>query len=157
MKKLRKQISSLQKQINIQIDCVNQGGCIHFAYYLSKRLNALGVRHKIVFGNHVPIDISYEHFQPVAHVMVYITGIGYVDGLNIVTDARKHYNYLRHYQISEKKLDTFRNGYQWNESYNIRQNSRIENLINRYIEDDKKDAGSRIHYIHETWRDRVGR
>lgn len=133
MKLLVDKISTLQSKISKSIYGINFGGCIHFAYYFSKRLKELNIDHKIVFTDYVPINLSYDQFTSVSHVAVYIKNIGYIDGEDIHEDTSFKKQYIRHVKVSTKKLDAFRNGYEWNDEYDIFQNSRLEILINKYI------------------------
>lgn len=129
---LQSQIKKVQDGIYSKVYNINQGGCIHFAYYLSKRLNKLKIPHKVFFGNYSRIDLRYEYFESVSHVMIYIDGIGYIDGTDILVTSPYH-SYKRCVKVSEKKLNTMRNYYEWNNWYDLKQNSTVSKLINKYI------------------------
>jgi hypothetical protein len=152
MKELEKQIKKLQKQITKQISDINHGGCIHFAYYFSKKLRELKIDHKVVLLDYDHIDVRYDHFGPVAHLMIYIEGVGYIDGEETFVSLRRRYSYFKHTNLSIKKLDKFRNEHQWNMSYDTDQNNKVEALIQKNITYAKKADRCRIHRIHEAWR-----
>ena len=128
---LLEKIKNLQSDICNQIDSINCGGCIHFAYYLSKQLTALKVEHTILFVNYSPIYLMYSKFNPVSHVAVYVPEIGYIDGEEIFTNIRHPYKAVR--KVSLKKLDHFRNNFEWNSWYDTDQNFRLEHLIQKNL------------------------
>ena len=110
MQYLETNIESLQDKISRSIRDINEGGCIHFAYYFSKRLAELKIFHKILFVDIDPIDLTYNGFVPVNHVLVWIPEIGYVDG--VVTHSSLEsvigFNHYRHLKPGLTKLDNFR-------------------------------------------------
>ena len=73
---LEEKIHNLQDKISEEICLINCGGCIHFAYYFSRRLKELNIEHKIAFMDDYNIRLEYKNFEPVRHVMVYIPNIG---------------------------------------------------------------------------------
>jgi hypothetical protein len=76
-------IRQIQRYIDKNISNINRGGCIHFSYYLSRRLNQLNVNNFIVLCDGLYDDVrpsGYDDFKAVLHVMVYIPSIGYIDG-----------------------------------------------------------------------------
>lgn len=132
-------IFEMQAQIRRSIRCLNNGGCIHFAYYFSAALKTANVPHTIVLTNEDPIDLRYQHFQSVSHVMVHIPEIGYLDGYDYYPTERSYFGtwdierYRRHVKLSNKKLNNFRNNYTWNPSYSRAQNVQLEKIIRKYI------------------------
>lgn len=139
MTRLEQSIRELQRQVRNEIEYINSGGCIHFAYYFSKKLTKLGVDHKIYFTDYEPIYLNYDNYQASSHVMVYIPKIGYIDGYELhktrKTIGREYYSVRT--KISTKKLDNFRNCYCWNPTYDTDQNKKLESLI------EKTDYGKR--------------
>ena len=130
---MKDKIAKLQKEIRNKISRINHGGCIHFAYYFSKRLRELGIEHKVVFNNHSPIDLRYDWFDPCYHVCVYVDGIGYIDGLETGSIPWGPTDYIRRANVSLKKLDYFRKELEWNDLYDTRQNKTVEKLIKKFI------------------------
>lgn len=131
---MKDKIDKLQKKISKKISCINQGGCIHFAYYFSKRLRELGIEHSVAFRHTTQFDLTYARYYPSEHVAIYIEGIGYIDGTSTVQDFREDYYIVRvSKNISLKKLNYFRNEYEWNDWYDTEQNRTVEQLINKYI------------------------
>ena len=128
---LRERIIKMQNDIRFKIDCMNQGGCVHFAYYFSKRLRELGIDHKIAFGCYDKIDLTYNYYIPSAHLMVYIPEIGFIDGIN--TSNSINYPRRRVVSMSLTKLDYFRSELEWNSCYETKQNSKLEKIINKFI------------------------
>lgn len=131
---LQSQIVKLQERINSNISEINFGGCIHFAYYFSKKLNELNIPHKVFFGNYDSIDLRYEYLDSVNHVMIYIEGIGYIDGKKTLTSS-PNYRYKRCLKVSEKKLNTMRKTCDWNNWYETSNNTYLSKLINKFIGD----------------------
>lgn len=132
-------IYNMQAEIEKKIHCLNNGGCIHFAYYFSKALKLANVPHKIVLANQEPIDVRYEYFESVSHVMVYIPEIGYIDGYELFPTKRSYFDlwdderYKRHLHLSNKKLNNLRNNYRWNPMYSRDQNMKLEKIIQKHI------------------------
>ena len=127
-------INKLQKEISKEIKCINQGGCIHFAYYFSKRLRELGIKHSIVFQHDTYFTLTYKNYIPSRHVVVYIEGIGYIDGESTMQSFEDGMSVVRFSErISLTKLDYFRNKFEWNFMYDESQNREVEKLINKYI------------------------
>lgn len=131
---MKDKINKLQKKISEKIECINYGGCIHFAYYFSKRLRELGIEHSVAFRHTIQFDLTYARYIPSEHVAIYIEGIGYIDGESTVQDFKEdHYIVKVSKSISLKKLDYFRNEYEWNYLYDTEQNHKVGQLINKYI------------------------
>ena len=131
---MKDKINKLQKKISKEIDCINSGGCIHFAYYFSKRLRELRIEHSVAFRHPSQFDLTYAGYFPSEHVAIYIEGIGYIDGESTVQDFKEDYYIVRvSRSISLKKLNYFRNEYEWNDWYDTKQNRKVEQLINKYI------------------------
>jgi len=139
------QIQELQSTIRVKIINLNSGGCVHFAYYFSKRLKELKIDHSITLVNESyddPISITYKGFQPVMHILVHIPEIGYIDGYStynilskgsFLNGSRSRVFYKKISKISVKKLDYFRQTGAWNPIYNVNQNKSLESIINSII------------------------
>ena len=131
---MKDKINKLQKKISEEIEFINCGGCIHFAYYFSKRLRELGIEHSVAFRDITQFDLTYARYTPSQHVAIYIEGIGYIDGISTVQDFKQNYYIVKVTKsISLKKLDYFRNEYEWNYLYDTEQNHKVGQLINKYI------------------------
>lgn len=128
---LLNQIKLMQSEIIDNIDNLNSGGCIHFAYYCSKRLTQLKIKHKVLFASfNSKIKYTYDDFESVSHVMVYIPRVGYFDGYKFEKDVKSNYKYLKFLDLN---LNILRNEYPWNDFYNTKQNRKLETIINNYI------------------------
>lgn len=135
MSQLVYQIFNLQKDIEKHIDCINEGGCVHFAYYFSKKLSLLKIINHIVFldKNH-PIKISYRDFEAFNHAMVFIPDIGYIDGRKTAEDIKDLGYIYKRSKISLVKLDNFRNMRgMWSSDYDVKQNYLLQKLIDEHI------------------------
>lgn len=140
MDRFETSLLSIQSEIKNKIHCINNGGCIHFAYYLSKRLTELRIPHSTYFTDYDPIRISKSHFAPLNHVMIYIKGVGYIDGKVTIKKYRDldRSLYNRLVTLSSNKLNVFRFKNGWNTAYNVNQNSRLEKIIRKHLTDDFK-------------------
>lgn len=134
-------IESMQEEIRSEIQCLNDGGCATFAYFLSKNLKKLNIPHQITLcdDNEEYVDGGFEGFYEVLHVLVYIPGIGYIDGYK----TRSKSNLLEDYK--EIKTDFYDlwdlehyafNG-EWNYVYDTDQNDLLESIIDEYINEEK--------------------
>ena len=132
---LEEKIHNLQDKISEEICLINCGGCIHFAYYFSRRLKELNIEHKIAFMDDYNIRLEYKNFEPVRHVMVYIPNIGLIDG----TSIKKKNSFVRgtyYFKITDcslKKLDNFRRLFKWNFQYDQKNNEKLDKLIKKFI------------------------
>ena len=124
-------IKRIQEDIDDQIECINLGGCIHFAYYLSNQLTKLKIQHSILFMDYRPIDLRYGNFASVSHVAVYVPLIGYIDGEDIFHNIDKPYKRVQ--KVSLRKLNNFRNNTTWNDSYDTTQNGILLRLIEKHL------------------------
>ncbi len=129
---MKTKIKNLQKAITENIYYLNCGGCIHFAYFFSKKLRELNIYHKVCFTSDSEIDLSYRGFASVMHVTIYIPGIGYIDGKSTKDKLIEMYN-VETDHISLTKLNRLRREYEWNHDYDIDQNRKLNNLIKKYI------------------------
>lgn len=125
------EISKLHEILKVEIPTLNNGGCIHFAYYMSKRLKELNVPHSVYLFDYIPVYNTYKHFQSVTHVGVYIPGIEGFDGHKF-KPFKKLYDYKRKVTLN---LDRLRNDYKWCEVYDCNNNQKLEKFINTYIND----------------------
>ena len=138
MKLLAEDIKELQWEIQDSICNLNKGGCMHFAYFFSKKLVELTVEHSIYFVNNFPILVSYRDFNPPMHIMIFISNIGYIDGYStyksrgaVRVEYSTQFNY-RHTKLSLKKMNCFRNARGWNWMYDTDQNIHLEKLIYKH-------------------------
>lgn len=125
---LKKKIKALQKEINKKIPDLNSGGCIWFGFYFSKALADIGIPYKVYGFNYEKIGRTYGSFESVNHIMVYIDGIGFIDGYKTVDKYEARVK--RHIKLNVLKLAT---GYQWNTYYDTDYNNDLEEIINTYI------------------------
>lgn len=129
---MKKKINSLQEAVRKNIYFINHGGCIHFVYFLSKRLRELGIYHRVCFSNCCNVSLDYDKFEAVNHVTIYIPRIGYIDGYETTKKLYRKYN-TETEKISLNKLNRFRKEYDWNPTYDIGQNRKLNSLIKKYI------------------------
>lgn len=124
-KRLHKQILNIQKEISARITYINNGGCIHFAYYLSKRLKELAIPHKVYFLN---IHHNIEEGDTVDHVMVKVDGIGLIDGTKI-NKSFSNYGKRKH----TPNLEKIRFHNNWRTTYKKTQNQVLQNIIRKHL------------------------
>ena len=125
----KNKLKELQSEINRSITGVNSGGCIHFAYFMSNRLTELNIEHKIYFFDYDLPEQFSEH-ELCNHVMIYIRGIGFFDGLQTYSSIKSAKN--KHgFSVSdrEENLAQLRKIEGWNEEYNRYQNFKLRKLI----------------------------
>jgi hypothetical protein len=128
---LEKQISKLQKDIKNNVNNINRGGCIHFAYFLSKKLTFLKIPHKIVLCCSSPISPRLE--EGVNHVFVSVGNIGFIDGVSTYKYIPDRYYYTKNIK-SLQKIDRYRNmSYCWSDLYDVKNNILVEKLIDDNI------------------------
>lgn len=141
-------LRAMQEDIMHDIYAINSGGCVHFAYYFSKKLREHNISHKIFLTNvWNKINTTYETLESISHVSVYIPEIGYVDGEDTFSclNARK---YRKHTYMSLKKLDYYRYACEWNPDYNVRQNAKLEKIIDRHFKKwQKKSTQTKINNL----------
>lgn len=125
--KLQRYIDDLQCRISEEIEDLNYGGCIHFAYYLSKKLKSLKIEHKIALLDHSKTYITKNMFNQrgINHVMIFIPEIGFVDGYKTYEGTPPYY-YKNYKQLS---FAIRKNRYVWNPTYDITQNPRVRQII----------------------------
>jgi hypothetical protein len=128
---LREKIELLQKYLNRQMPYLNEGGCVHFAYFFSRRLTELNISYKIILLDYDNIKYKLSNNEGVSHVVVYIQGIGYIDGHETKKQIKRNvYNKLP-YQLSSTNY--IRKHYSWNDTYNVKQNRLLSRMINKII------------------------
>jgi len=136
MGSLIENIINMNDKITKSIKRVNNGGCIHYAYYVSKKLTELQIEHKIVFVNRTPVSLTYSDFFAVVHVLVYIPTIGYIDSDGIYVRRGQitgGYRYCKSFKVSLTKLNRLRSEYIWNPRYKTVQNEKLEKLVNKHL------------------------
>jgi hypothetical protein len=135
IERLENKICDMQYELQQKINELNNGGCIHFAYYFSEALKNLKIPHKVYLA-HVwrKIGNTYATFHAVSHVVVFIEGIGYIDGHETVDqeDMECSYKYCRQTKLN---LDNLRCNYEWNSTYRWHNNVKLKKIINTYISD----------------------
>jgi hypothetical protein len=125
MDTLEEKIQTLQYKIRKNIKCLNAGGCGYFAYYFSERLKELNISHSIYFEDYFPIGTTLKEFYTPSHVVIFIKGIGFIDGYKTLDRKRTSRSYSRiRYQIKK----TLTRG-DWNNMYDRRQNRSLKKLI----------------------------
>lgn len=129
---MKESIELMQIVLKKEIPDLNKGGCIHFAYYFTNVLKKLNIPYKVYGFNTIKIGKTYNTFEAVDHIVVYLDGIGYLDGHKFL--SKNPYRYQRHIKL--KNLDKLRSSYyNWNYEYDIRLNPKLEKIINKYIND----------------------
>jgi len=133
-------IEKMQEDIKKSIKHLNNGGCIHFAYYFCEALKKHNIPYQVFLSSWEPIDITYKYFESTSHVMVYLSDIGYIDGYDLYP-TKQSYNvwydderYTRQVYLSIRKLNAFRGRkYCWNPTYPTEQNRKLMTIINRHV------------------------
>lgn len=138
-KQLLNVINRIQRELSWNLEELNSGGCIHFAYYFSNALSLLDIPHKIFLCNrkeYGKVYRTYQDFMSVSHVLVYIDGIGFIDGHKCTSlkEVKREYAY----RISSFKmdLDRLRREYEWNWMYDPEEgNPMVIDTIKKYLDD----------------------
>lgn len=130
----------MQKELEKTIPYLNHGGCIWFAYYFEKALKRLNIPYKIYAYHHEPIGTTYDSFDGVAHVVVYVENIGLVDGhimwsnLTFYSNGESIKRYSYKSKLRFKNIHKLATGRGWNRTYRKDiYNSKLETIINTYI------------------------
>lgn len=123
----------MQKKIQKTIPRLNSGGCIYFANYFSKALDRLNIPNQVYFVYKKGEDsLSLKNFCGVTHVVVYIKGIGFVDGYRTYTDMKqlKEY-YFNLFNVKKVRinLDKIVDRKYWNPKYNTDYNTKLSKII----------------------------
>ena len=138
--KLEKNIIALQKEIFEKIRYINSGGCIHFAYYMAKKLEKLNIPYNIIFIDMTSIVTNLDCFKAVDHVVVYVKGIGFFDGTDLWKNKSEFIARYDGYYITTvsnirsddlKVLTDYNFG--WNKLYKIENNILLEQLIDKHL------------------------
>lgn len=133
LSELRDSIGLIQVRLSNEVIFLNNGGCIHFAYYFSKRLRKLGIDHKIVLCNSYNINpFSYlQQAGGINHVMVYIRGVGYIDGHNTYSTLERLHHNIHYKNIN---LGIIRNFNGWSPYYNSKKyNPIVRKVVNTLL------------------------
>lgn len=138
---MKELIESMQEQIYSSISCLNNGGCATFAYFLSKNLIKLNIPHQITLcdNNEECVNDGFKGFYEVLHVLVYIPGIGHIDGYK----TRSKSELLRLYRKVKTNfydlLDLEQYAFEgnWNDIYDTDQNDLLKSIIDEYINEEK--------------------
>lgn len=115
---------------------INSGGCIHFAYFLSKELNSRNIKHTIYCGNSYfhRIKISEKRLlkDGCSHVFLKIDNIYFdsVDFSKNIKDIMSPYSIITFNQ-NDIDLNDLRNKNIWNHTYNKSYNSVLSRIINK--------------------------
>lgn len=125
MKDLDNIIKNIQKDLREKVISLNSGGCVHFAYFLSRKLNSLGIKNYIIFEG------TRDKNDSCSHALVKIEGHpGYIDGY-------KTSNYCNSYHYKHKNYSDInrlrKNKMLWNCIYNIKNNSLVSKIINKHF------------------------
>lgn len=138
---MKELIELMQEEIYSEIQYLNNGGCATFAYFLSRNLTKLNIPHQITLcdDSEECIDDGFLGGYEVLHVLVYIPGIGYVDGYKTLTKSELFEGYEEiktdFYDLFDLEHYAF-NG-NWNVVYDTDQNEILESIINEYINEEK--------------------
>lgn len=148
---LKKAISDIISETK-NIPYLNHGGCIHFAYFMSKGLSELGVNHKIIGlfnisygGFNKNFDFVKEFIEDgCSHLLIYIKGIGYFDGTDFIkhpSDFDRRYEYfIRELPLHLDYNDIRKNKRIWNSSYDRTYNKFIERVIKNKVNDVRQET-----------------
>lgn len=133
IKQLKSAIENMQIELNDKIKYLNNGGCATFTYYMSRNLRILGIEHSICYVDWSKIYLTKEKAGPINHVFLHIPNIGFVDGYRTLSRRPIQYPYYRKYKSSLSFLEYYKNIEGWNRCYETSQNSKLESIINKYI------------------------
>ena len=136
-------ISDIQKEIdNPSINC---GGCVHFAYFLSKKLKHFGYKHNIVAINTFNFFIDFKEEKQYllnykggcSHLVVHIPKIGYVDAeltvKNVKSLCRKDISFHTFMLPESFDLNKLRHKNIWNNSYDRQYNRKLNQIISKHF------------------------
>lgn len=126
-------------QHDIENPSINKGGCVHFAYFLSRALRRYGYKHHVVAMNkHVSFSDPEASLQELlnyedgcSHLAVYIPKIGYIDAEKIVKNPYDFY----HFKVATVKLpadydlNKLRKKPYWNPEYQKNYNKKLTRII----------------------------
>ena len=140
---LSRQIDILNTKLSA-IPYLGNGGCVHFAYYFSERLSALGIKHEII-GFDRGLKVSYKSRMidrwvrdkkcfklAFNHVMVKVEDY-YVDGYIKVKHGDCRFFAYDNGRISFHKLELIREHGAWNDWYNTGNNKLMNKIIKEVI------------------------
>ena len=131
---LKIDIANMQKEIQEKVPFINSGDYIQFAYFFSKKLTSLNIKHKIVFTDRY---CKINEYTACNHIGILIYNIGVVDGEKTFPTIG-HFNrtHYKSFPIDHKKLNDLRlDKLIWNNMYDTRQNSLLSKIINKHIND----------------------
>lgn len=128
---LKQSIIEIQKSLKKDVRLLNDGGCVHFAYYFSKKLKEHNINHKIVLYDcyEKPFE-ALQSFGGISHVSIYIKGIGYIDGHSTYKLRQQKSVLIKPEHLN---LNTIRNFNGWNKSYELENNSIVRKVINNNL------------------------
>lgn len=130
---IKEKINKIQKEITSNgIVNINNGGCIHFANYLSTTLKKHKVDHKVVIFDYTIGDIreGLKNHDSFPHVAIYIPRVGIIDGINIYKRNCRLSSTIKK-MISPKEF-SFKSHIlkgTWNPSYNVQNNKKLRKII----------------------------
>lgn len=136
LNELRVKIYKLQNDVGNKVNNLNQGGCIHFAYYFKKALAEHNIPSKVVLcdDNVSNFDSRIKKLDSFSHIMIYVKGIGYIDGYKTIPNRKVIKTLYKYVRITDKvNLDILRNRNIWNHTYKKSNNTKLEKLITLYI------------------------
>lgn len=129
---LKAVITNIQKTLRNN-EMLNSGGCVHFAYYLSKKLQELNIKHSLhcfMYTYEDSLDILDSGCR---HIVVNIPEVGIIDGHNTF-QTMDNFGYFMSKVIDFPKsinLNKLRNTkYLWNSTYSVKYNQIISRVIN---------------------------
>lgn len=133
---LRVTIYDLQNDIASEIRNLNSGGCIHFALYMKKALDANNIPNKVVLCDKYSSAFTskVKNLDSFSHIMIYIKGIGHIDGYRIIPKRKNVKAMFSNVKVTNKvNLAAICDLDIWNTDYNRENNHRLEQLVNDYI------------------------
>ena len=128
---LSKRIENIQRNLYLNVPNLNSGGCIQFAYFFSKKLESLGVPHRVYYMDDYT-ELTLAERETCAHVVVYIHNIGYIDGYETFKNFKdSHFRY----KAVRTDIDKTRKSKRWNTFYNKKKyNSVVKKTIKENFE-----------------------
>lgn len=123
-------------QTSLDIPWINNGGCVHFAYFLSSTLKRYGIKHSVIAINRKYQGITIKDIfnEGCSHLVVYIKEIGYIDAERTEDKLSKFYTFdiISERVTDDIDLNELRNTDVWRELYDKQKyNKVLESTISK--------------------------
>lgn len=116
-------------QTSLDIPWINNGGCVHFAYFLSSTLKRYGIKHSVIAINRKYYGITIKDIfnEGCSHLVVYIKGIGYIDAEKTEDKLSNFYSFdiVSDRVTDDIDLNKLRNTDVWRELYDRKKYDKV--------------------------------